>query len=1521
MFEPPSFRFDCIGRIAMASMMLLLLLPATSIAGGRGSPTDISGPGIDLSEPSPGEFVVDEARGERAGNNLIHVFDNFDLDSLDPANPDSVTFRANQATNNVINVITDPGGSWINGEIRSAPNTSGADFYFLNPYGLMFGPNATLDIGGSFHASTADRLEFGAQTLNVLSPAADLTILTTNPTAFGFLDSRSSSGNGDISINAQNIPGGDVLDSDSARLEVAPNKTLSLIARNVRIEGGARVRAPGGRINIVAVTGAGVVVPDTLAPGEWSIPFSEAMDVSSFATLGDVQIIRNATVDVSSNPCCSGAPDVGVGAIVIRGGELQLAVGGHIEALSSSDLESAPIAVDIDLAGEFNMSGGSTIEVSDVGATFAGGDIRIEASEIEISSSTIRTEASGGGEGGAIILRAANGVSLRTGTDAAIESLAYTTSIGGNVLISADQFTAETAGISSELIDGVFGAGGRIRISARTVDVLDAVIRANVTPLADSKFASGPAGDILLSGSERIQIGQGEGSLATISSTFNGTGTEVGRTGAGNINLQTQDLVMNGGTINVTAIGYSVSEPDPRGGGGGVVSGGSVEIITHDLTMTNRASIIGSSLDQAVAPDILIMASGDVALTGSAEFRHPGGVGRDLVAIPGTMIATSASRSAGAGSITVHAHGLTIDGAEIYSGTFNSDLDAGSITIRSDSLELKSGATISSSTLGVPTCFGCDPMSQTGNAGLISITSDSITLTGVSPDMLQEIPLGGLGAKRDGQTAIQSRSGRASAGDAGRISLNAETILIQDYARVDSSAKRFGSANNLDITAGSLQLLNNASLTTSITDSIGDAATIKVTADSLHMSNGSIIASTSAWEAGGNILSTGNAGNIEVDINGDAVITASKVLTLADRGAGGDIDFDVSGSLRMMSGSEVTSRVLDGPGDGGDVTLDVSDLMSLSYSDVTSDVVSGSGTAGQITVLADQFITSFSTISSTAGSLEPSGDPSTGSAGQVVIEINTSARVNNSEILTQAAFGAGSDASITIKSERMFLRNTQVTTDALTGSRNAGTITVDADYLEVTNGTRITSTAGSVDIEPVPTTGNAGSVNIIVSSDALFDTSQVLTEADLGMGGNIDFEVTGDLALNDSQVSTRVLSGGTIGGNITITSERMELRSTEVTADALGGSANAGTITMIADYLEMTNGTSISSTAGFGDAENPSEGNAGTITIDINGDALVQASKVLTQADLGPDPDIDGDIDFNVAGFLEMIDSEVSTSVLGGSGDGGDIALSSELMVLRSSSVTADAVSGTGGNVTITADQFFKTADTVIRAVSELSEDGEVVLNTPDVNGIESSLVSLPTNLLSAAEMFQPTCLARAVDEDEGSFVVARRVGRPASPEGLLIDFDVMGGGGATIVAEFADENPSVASAPQGGDDDVLLAMNEIDAGARAFRGGDFEQASEHWELASTHYPEDGNHIARADALRGVAQSQQALGKFEESLATLRGALTAAEKSGDPARIASVLGSLGNTHLAKSCLRAVSRSPIPQANTRSPPAC
>ena len=92
-----------------------------------------------------------------------------------------------------------------------------------------------------------------------------------------------------------------------------------------------------------------------------------------------------------------------------------------------------------------------------------------------------------------------------------------------------------------------------------------------------------------------------------------------------------------------------------------------------------------------------------------------------------------------------------------------------------------------------------------------------------------------------------------------------------------------------------------------------------------------------------------------------------------------------------------------------------------------------------------------------------------------------------------------------------------------------------------------------------------------------------------------------------------------------------------------------------------------------------------------------------------------GNITLNVGDFLYLVSSEISTSVKGETGNGGNIAIDPQLMILNHSSIIAQAIEGHGGNITITADQFIPSSDSIVSASSELGISGTIVINGPRV--------------------------------------------------------------------------------------------------------------------------------------------------------------------------------------------------------------
>jgi hypothetical protein len=127
-----------------------------------------------------------------------------------------------------------------------------------------------------------------------------------------------------------------------------------------------------------------------------------------------------------------------------------------------------------------------------------------------------------------------------------------------------------------------------------------------------------------------------------------------------------------------------------------------------------------------------------------------------------------------------------------------------------------------------------------------------------------------------------------------------------------------------------------------------------------------------------------------------------------------------------------------------------------------------------------------------------------------------------------------------------------------------------------------------------------------------------------------------------------------------------------------------------------------------------------------------------------------------------MHDSTVTTSVAGGTGSGGNIFISSPLAVLDGSQIQGNAQQGSGGNITIEADQLIRSSDSLIQASSELGLSGTITIAAPNTD-VAGSLVVLPETFLDATSELREACAARG-GRPSSSFTAGGRGGLPPDP-------------------------------------------------------------------------------------------------------------------------------------------------------------
>jgi large exoprotein involved in heme utilization and adhesion len=176
----------------------------------------------------------------------------------------------------------------------------------------------------------------------------------------------------------------------------------------------------------------------------------------------------------------------------------------------------------------------------------------------------------------------------------------------------------------------------------------------------------------------------------------------------------------------------------------------------------------------------------------------------------------------------------------------------------------------------------------------------------------------------------------------------------------------------------------------------------------------------------------------------------------------------------------------------------------------------------------------------------------------------------------------------------------------------------------------------------------------------------------------------------------------------------------------------------------------------------------------VTADALSLADATISTRSLTADG---GDIVLSIGRLLELRNGAITTSVAGGAGSGGNIAVSASavsgppvlpttFIVLGDSRVVANARRGAGGNITLVAQQFLASPTTVISASSELGIDGQVSIDAPEVD-LTGGLTGLSASFVDPAGLLRDACSAR-YRGGRSSLVATARGATPETPAGRL---------------------------------------------------------------------------------------------------------------------------------------------------------
>ncbi len=1309
--------------------------------------------------------------------NLFHSFGQFNV-----GNSETATFSGPASIQNILSRVTGGSASDIKGTIRST--IAGANFFLLNPAGVLFGANATLDVSGAFVVSTADHLALSDGGIFYADLGAASTLTAGNPASYGFLAAN---------------PAG--VSFENSNLEVKAGEQISIVSGDIQIVGG-QLKAPGGDINLVSVGAPNTT--GTVSVGGGPISFT----VASFDQLGSIVVSDGAVIHLDGE---------GGGGMLIRAGSFTID-NALITSTTTGAINGKPI--DIALSGAFIAREGARI-ITDAATGIA--PIATDfINDLNVSIDITHTFDSDldavlvSPVGTRILLFSDVGDDGDDFTGTSFDDTAAASINDGDAPFTGDFRPSQPlanangenpAGVWTLEVDDFFaGDDGNLNAWSLTINGVETA-SADVPKSIDDSMTTFSTIEIDAITSDAMIGGKGSSVTIAAKSVDVITGAAVsavstGRGMGGDITVNAESIrVSDGGSGNISAIEVETTTNDSIG------MGGSITINTNTLDVLGTATVSSITRGDADAGDISITAdritvdkngaTGFTGIssqaTGEAAMGTRGGaltISTDILEVfAGAQVDTTTFGLGNGGDLSIMANTITIDGQGSFdftglsSGTQmeGQSGDGGSIDIITQGLQISHEATITASTRGDGAGGRINLQVMTldmDNRGTIRGTTSGsgrgglITISGRSGGAVDRIRLatgaeilGSAFASGDGGLIAISEvklmeildDSRLAAdtnglGNSGQIDIQADVITIDSrggdetnpgiYSTTgvidaDDGANRGqgGNGGAINLTTNHLQIIDGGRIEAN-TLSSGRGGSITIQATELNSDDGAIIADTfSSFESG-------TGGNITINseifsMNNSTFGTLTFGIANGGAVAIGMIDDTRGLTLTMTDRAIIDSDTKAQPGgNGGAIRIDAT-VVDLSENSHITATAFGGGNGGLLEVTADtirldgiddttgaDFIFPAGFFTESRANPDAPGTPATGSGGSLVVEARKVDIVNGASI-SVAARSEGNGGDVTVTTETLTIESRGSLSAAATSEGNGGKITVEATDI-VLDGKGIDADTGILsDTTAADIGGNGGVINITADNIRIVNGASIEADTDgSGDGGMIGIN-TITLVLDD-------MKSGVEGGIFTDTN-----------ADVNGGIG--GAISIETGTLDIRNGSFITAdTNGDGDGGQVDIKATVGIVIDDNGTGVNTGifSDTTSEANGGNGGGVVID-----TGFLEIRPGSQIAADTRGTGDGGRVEVKANSIRIdggdtdgRTAIASATFFSpngGDGGNVIINTTALEILRGGVVIGRSFGDGDGGTITVTTDSLAIDGK------NLASETGIFSDTVAAK----------------------------------------------------------------------------------------------------------------------------------------------------------------------------------